>query len=195
VGIVGNPGLWLAATVGGLIGAAQVGEPRVFAMIAMAASVVVAISAHTINHAPETVARSDLTAANMRLIGLIYGWGAASMVSVYAVTGLNWYHWGQYGGAMAAIACVLFLIARRGLSDEGPNGARQRVVLLAVTIVHGAAALIGALWLIGSGKLTSVKVDWPSNWIFLAGGLAVAVASGLAAAAEWRLQRQLKSTR
>jgi len=47
-----------------------------------------------------------------------------------------------------------------------------------------AAALVGLVFLLISGKLQSTKPDWIANHVFLAGGLLVVVLSYLAARAQ-----------
>ncbi len=46
--------------------------------------------------------------------------------------------------------------------------------------LQGFAAGTGISWLIGSGKLATVKGDWAANDVFLAGGVAILCLSAMA---------------
>jgi hypothetical protein len=123
-------------------------------------------------------------------MAITYAWGAIAMLSVYTLTGLRWYHAWQYGLAMALLAVLLFLYAI-AIGREGSR-LRQRVFLLGalqLTAVQGAGALARVLFLIGSGKLATPKTDWAANRIFLAGGLAIAALSVIAAITQGKLAR------
>ena len=52
-------------------------------------------------------------------------------------------------------------------------GERPVMPPLLLTILHGAAAFCGLVFLIGSGKLATRKDDWVANDVFLFGGLAI----------------------
>ncbi len=105
---------------------------------------------------------------NTRLAALTYAWGAAALLSVYGFTGLKWQHGWQYGLGAALIAAGLLAyvhqMAKSGL--ETPAAPM-------LTTLHGLAAGFGLLFLIGTGKLASLKGDWAANNIFLYGGLTI----------------------
>ena len=58
----------------------------------------------------------------------------------------------------------------------------------------GAAAAVALGMLIGSGKVGSIKADWPANHVFLAGGLALVVISAIAAITHFKLRRATVGT-
>jgi hypothetical protein len=140
----------------------------------------------TMNAAPAVAARR-----NARLMAITYAWGAAAMLAAYTLTGLRWYHAWQYGLAMTLLAALLFLYA----IDIGREGSRLRqppflLGALSLTVVQGAGALVGALFLIVSGKLATPRPDWAANHIFFAGGLAIAALSAIAAITQGKLARR-----
>ncbi len=103
---------------------------------------------------------------NIRLAALVYSWGAAAMLAVYSLSGLEWRHGWQYGFAMALFAAALITYVWR-------LGERPAMPPLLLTVLHGAAAFSGLAFLIGSGKLATHKDDWVANDVFLFGGLAI----------------------
>jgi hypothetical protein len=136
-------------------------------------------------------AASVMARRNARLMAITYGWGAIAMLAAYTLTGLRWYHAWQYGLAMALLAGLLFIYAI-AIGREGSR-LRQRPFLLGalqLTVVQGAGALGGALFLVASGKLATLRADWAANYIFLAGGLAIAALSGIAAITQSKLARR-----
>jgi hypothetical protein len=58
-----------------------------------------------------------------------------------------------------------------------------------MTLLHAAAAAGGLVYLIGTGKLETLKGDWAANNVFLMGGLAILTISLIAALAQWRLTK------
>lgn len=127
---------------------------------------------------------------NARLMALGYGWGGATLLAVYTVSGLRWQHGWQYASAMALIAGVLFAYAV-AIGDEQSRlrAPRWQLTALRLTILQGALALGGVGWLMLSGKIHSAKADWAANHVFVAGGLAIAVLSAVAGYTHHRLQR------
>ncbi|MEO1719871.1 MAG: hypothetical protein AAFR23_06525, partial [Pseudomonadota bacterium] len=57
---------------------------------------------------------------------------------------------------------------------------RMLAALTKVTSIQGAAAAVGLIFLVISGKLFADKPDWLANAVFLAGGIAVATGSLIA---------------
>jgi hypothetical protein len=58
-----------------------------------------------------------------------------------------------------------------------------------LALAHGAAALIGIMVLVLTGKILSTKGDWAANQVFTAGGLAVAGLTAISALTTVRLLR------
>ena len=79
---------------------------------------------------------------------------------------LVWYHAYQYGIGAALGACGLYALYHRlGSSTEGPGPG--------MTVLHAVAAGGGLAYLASTGKLLSVRSDWPGNVIFTAGGITI----------------------
>lgn len=140
--------------------------------------------------------RSDPEAAysasrmNGRIMSSVYLWGALAILLVYSTTGLWWFHSWQYGLAMAFIAAALLgyvhLLGERESVFRSPASLTVSAGL-AVAQAGGAAVALG--FLISSGKLASLKSDWPANHVFLAGGLALIPISLAAAVTHLRLSK------
>jgi hypothetical protein len=121
---------------------------------------------------------------NTRLAALVYVWGAAALFSIYSFSGVTWRHGWQYGLGMTLIAVALIAYVQRlGKSEE------MQPAPVWMTLLHAAAAAGGLVYLIGTGKLETLKGDWAANNVFLMGGLAILTISLIAALAQWRLTK------
>ncbi|MGQ0673969.1 MAG: hypothetical protein ACT4N2_13985 [Hyphomicrobium sp.] len=123
-----------------------------------------------------------LMLGNVRLAAFVYAWGGAAMLAVYHFSGLHWRHGWQYGLAMILIAAGLLIYARRRVGEADP-------VPLSLTLLHAAGAIGGLAFLIGTGKLATLKNDWAANTIFLNGGLAILAICLLSVVAHIRSSR------
>jgi hypothetical protein len=128
---------------------------------------------------------------NARLLVLGYLWGSLALFCFYRLTGLRWQHGIQYGAGMAVIAWLILLYVHV-LAQPGSKLRTPQALTLAmmVSLAHGAGALAGVFFLIGSGKVFSIKDDWAANQVFLAGGLAITALSLISAFTQVRLQRR-----
>lgn len=108
------------------------------------------------------------------LIMLAYLWCALAFYAVYLGTTLHWQHGWEYGSAMLLIALAHAFYLRR-LSNPGDRVSTPSAIGRAVRLAsyQGFAIAFGLIWLIQSGKLSSLKGDWAANQLFLAGGFAV----------------------
>jgi hypothetical protein len=132
---------------------------------------------------------------NARLMAMVYGWGALALFAIYSLTELWWFHSWQYGAAMALIAAALLGFVHL-LGDE-KSLFRSQVSLdvsAMLAMAQAAAAAVALGMLIGSGKVGSIKADWPANHVFLAGGLALVVISVIAAITHFKLRRATVGT-
>ncbi len=106
--------------------------------------------------------------ANIWLAAFTYAWGASALFAVYTLSDLSWRHAWQYGAGAALVALCLALyvegLRRREAANPPP---------LYLTGLHGLAATSWLVYLVGSGKLATLKGDWAANDVFLAGGLAI----------------------
>jgi hypothetical protein len=124
------------------------------------------------NHAPG--AAETAVHGSTLLLAMIYGWGALAMLAVYQLSGLYWRHGWQYAAAMAIIAAAHVYVARSIASPTESRGANESVDgAVTGAALQGLAVAAGLLWLVGSGKLETIKGDWAANHIFIAGGFAV----------------------
>lgn len=118
---------------------------------------------------------------NTRLAMLVYAWGAAGLFAIYSLTGLAWYHAWQYAAGAALMALALLLYVRRIGINVPP-----RTPPLSLTILHGAAAAGGLLYLFRTGKLAMHRSDWAANYVFLFGGLTIVALCAIAAVTQSR---------
>ncbi|MFZ4807108.1 MAG: hypothetical protein ACOYLQ_07610 [Hyphomicrobiaceae bacterium] len=125
---------------------------------------------------------------NAVLLALAYAWGATALLVVYPLSGLRWYHWNQYGAAMAIVALALAAYgdALRHRDSIFRTGPRQ-LAMLRLTVVHAMALAGGLGWLLLSGKIASVRDDWVANHVFVAGGVALVGLSVMAAISQNRI--------
>jgi len=114
------------------------------------------------------------------LIMLAYLWCALAFYTVYLGTTLRWQHGWQYGSAMLLVAVGHAIYLWR-LDDPNAAVSTPKSVgrAVALSALQGVAIACGLIWLIQSGKLSSVKGDWPANQLFLAGGFTVMCLSAI----------------
>ncbi len=142
-----------------------------FISIVVAAALLINANAWRKSNASEkAAATASAVRRNARLAGLVYTWGAAAMFAVYSLSDLSWRHSWQYGLGMAIIGIGIFIFVYR-LGNAQPS----RLPSLSLTILHGVAAIGGLTYLIGAGKLQTVKSDWAANEVFLWGGIGIVV--------------------
>lgn len=114
------------------------------------------------------------------LMALTWCWGGVSLLLAYGPAGLKWQHGWQYACAMLLIAVALAWHARRIV--PGSNAATLFALEWGrkAAFAQGLACGIGLAWLIGSGKLATVKGDWAANDVFLSGGFTLLLLSAMA---------------
>jgi hypothetical protein len=125
---------------------------------------------------------------NTRLTALVYAWGAAAMLAVYALGALKWRHGWQYATAMALVAALLlWLVDRMGRPGNSLDTIESFRRVVPIAALHGALVTAGLAFLLLSGKLATVKGDWAANHVFLAGGIGVVLLSVLTSITHQRL--------
>ncbi len=124
---------------------------------------------------------------NAWLMAITFAWGAVAMFAVYSLSGLRWQHGWQYGAAMALLAAFAFGFGM--MIDRAAPAGRQHLLQrgLQLTMLQGVAALAGLVFLVGSGKLETIRPDWAANYIFLFGGFAIVGLSAIAVMTQRRL--------
>ena len=186
----------LVSSVAGMVSGAQSGVPFIVVLAALLYALVVIATAVEINRPLWKLDRSEISSGtapvavrrNLRLLALVYGWGAAAMFGVYSFSGIRWQHGWQYGSALALIALLFLLYVHMIDGSDGPlRRPRQLPTVQKLTVLHGAGAVAGLGYLMLSGKLWSTKADWAGSVIFLAGSLAVAALCLIAAITQSRL--------
>lgn len=125
-----------------------------------------------------TAGRGEWAWTNTLLAGLSYAWGAAAMFTMYSLGGLVWRHWWQYGAGMLLLGAANVLVARYLLGGRDQREGALRTLMLG-TLAQTAAVVIALVYLVGSGKLATVKDDWAANIVFIAGGVTILVISAV----------------
>lgn len=121
---------------------------------------------------------------NVWLAAVVYAWGASALFGIYSLSELEWRHAFQY-----ASGATLFAV---GLAIYGVRlGHPKKVPLprLSLTYAHGLAAAGGLAFLIGTGKLATLKEDWAANEVFLWGGIAMVALCAMSALSQTRPTR------
>ena len=114
---------------------------------------------------------------NTVLTAIVYAWGATAMFTIYSLSGLAWRHWWQYGAGMALLACMA-LVCAYAIRGDGPlANAKSLTIVMIVTAVQTIAVGAALTYLAASGKLHTTKADWAANYVFIAGGITVALIS------------------
>lgn len=158
------------------------------ALIATAIDVNAAWWATDASPVPDAAIHSAIL--NGRILALGYVWGSVALYCVYRLTHLRWQHGLQYGAGMALVAWLILLYVHM-LSQPGSRLREPRAIAQAawLSMIHGAGAVVGLGFLIGSGKLFSLRGDWGANLVFLAGGIAVLGISFISAITFQRLRQ------
>jgi hypothetical protein len=120
------------------------------------------------------VTARDTLRQTAQLIMIAYLWCALAFYTIYIGTHVRWQHGWEYGSALMLIALGhVFYLWR--IAD--PNDTFSKPVALGRAVrlagLQAIAIACGLIWLIASGKLTSLKGDWAANQLFLAGGFAI----------------------
>lgn len=168
--------------------AAAAGQPMLSGTAAGAMAVLLVVAAWSLNARP--LGPEAAQRANAQLMALGYGWGGLALLTVYSTSGVWWQHGRQYGAGMLAIAALIAVYAR---ASGSTSSARARSVARTAALAQAIAAAAGLVFLAGSGKLVSVKGDWPANQVFLAGGIAIALVSVIGYAFGRRTEREFVS--
>jgi len=130
---------------------------------------------------------------NTLLAALVYAWGAAAILALYSLSGLNWRHWWQYGAAMALVAAAVFFYAHLLTDEKGSYRTPKALNALMWLTIAQCLAVIGVLvYLVGWGKLATPRSDWAANYVFAAGSLTLAALSAISVATYRRLKSRAK---
>lgn len=174
--LIGTVAMALVLSAGGMTYGAMTNARVIAVVSALLFALTVTLVAWRVNRSgkgPTTAATEDESLfhtmrRNTRLAALVYAWAAAAFFSVYGLSGVYWRHGFQYGTAAALIAGGLLYYVHRMGSDGSKHPPPA-----SLTLLHGVAVASGLAFLFSSGKLASVRGDWPANTIFLFGGLAL----------------------
>ncbi len=160
------------------------------AVFAIAAALAAARVSGLVRSVPHKSAAARAVVESTRVSALVYGWGAASLLTLYRFTPLHWQHGWQYGSGMLLI-CIGLAAYVSAFDREGSQLAQGPALdrIVALGAAQGLAAAIGIGYLVLSGKLSSPKGDWAANAVFLAGGTAIVWISYLAVMTHRDLKR------
>lgn len=157
------------------IAASAMSHNRSLAAIACATSALAVLWAGHVATGAHAAGRSGPLAVlreTTRLSVWTLAWSSAALFVAYPVVGLKWQHGWQYasGYALLALGFAIFLFRLHAPAADSPA-----VLSLIRTLATIFAALLAAalLWLIGSGKLSTLRQDWLANDVFLASAGAV----------------------
>lgn len=162
--------------------------------MAIAGAVVVSMALAAVRELrqPATAAHPELLASvGVRYLGLIWTWGALTLIVTYAFV-LQWREWWHFSLVFVALAgACLFLAAT--LRKDAESGAEDDTMLKLARIwirVHLAAAVITVIGLIADGKMVRFLVprhqDWAAQNIFFFGAIALGIIS-------WHALRAMKA--
>jgi hypothetical protein len=126
---------------------------------------------------------------NTLLAALVYAWGAAAVLAIYSLSGLNWRHWWQYGAAMALVSIGVFIYAHLLTDEHGAYRTPKALnALMGLTVVQGLAVSVVIVYLVGWGKLVTQRSDWAANYVFVTGSVTLAVLSAISVLTYLRLK-------
>jgi hypothetical protein len=125
----------------------------------------------------------DVARHHTLLAALAYAWAACGFASVYLLSDFVWYHAYQYGFGAFVGSCSLYGLYRRMGAAE--TAAPPPV---AATALHMLAAGGGLGYLAGTGKIMSLRSDWPGNVIFVSGGITIVLLCAIAIRAQLELR-------
>jgi len=127
---------------------------------------------------------------NTLLAALVYAWGAAAILALYSLSSLSWRHWWQYGAAMALVAAAVFLYAQLLTDEDGTYRTPKALnALMWLSVAQGLAVIGVLIYLVGWGKLFSMRSEWAANYVFAAGSVTLAVLSLISVLTYLRLKQ------
>ncbi len=125
----------------------------------------------------KTYSISLAAARNARLMGVCYVWGAVALMAIYSLTQLRWQHGWQYALGMALFGVTGFVFASKLKREDLNQYDLVFRVARFLTIIQGIGAVLGLVYLVAMGKMSSVHDDWAANQVFLFGGIAIVLLS------------------
>jgi hypothetical protein len=159
-----------------------------YAHMAIAAAVSLVFAAMAIRECRSRLgagaAPFEVAGNNARSMGMVWAWGALTLVITYGTGLLAWKEWWHFfiAFAVAAGLCLVFYAAlkrsvRSGLQDE--TTLRWARYLAMIQLVGMVVVMLGLLI---DGKMVRFHnpryTDWAANNIFFFGALALALISG-----------------
>ena len=191
--------LIIVAVIIGIVTAIQVYAagiylPVVHMILAAALALFIAISCYRDNEKAIGEGRSiwALAQLNARYMGLVWAWGALTLLATYTLV-LSWKEWWQFFAASLAFAALCLLFSRL-LTRDGEQGDENSTMLSLsrkLAIAQLVGMIIAMVGLLIDGKmiryLTPRYTDWPANNVFFFGALALALISLIALRSQKRL--------
>jgi hypothetical protein len=116
----------------------------------------------------------DALMQTTRLIMLAYLWCALAFYAIYLGTDIRWQHGWEYGSALLVLALAhAFYLWRLGDPSDAVSGPAAVSLAVRLASIQAVAIACGLIWLIASGKLSTLRGDWAANDLFLAGGFTI----------------------
>lgn len=176
-------GLVLGLALAGVVYAAGAIEP--LGVLAASAFANLTLAAVGINArralVAEGAAPSRVESATARYMGLLWLWGGAALILVYAFV-LSWREWPHFSAAFVGVGLLSLGFSALLAKDAAQD--RDDPTLLRIGRYLGIGQLVGMIatmagLAIDPGKvfLAPTKNDWAANGIFLFGALALALVS------------------
>lgn len=109
-----------------------------------------------------------------RLTAMTLLWAGIALLTAYPIVGLKWQHGWQYGAGALIMSAGFFMFTKRLYTANDPATAPAAIEFARNLSIGFAASIAGiAVWLLVTGKLSTVKNDWLANDVFLATGASI----------------------
>jgi len=170
----------LTISVVAIILSAASGDPSVHMVMTGFVSLAIALLAIRENMQLRAAGagRSAVSAATARYMGLVWLWGALSLLVTYMFI-LEWHEWWQFFLGFAALG-VLCLLLATAIERDAESGRVDETVLdltryLAIGQLAGMLIAIIGLLIDPTKRFLTIEVkDWAANNIFLFGAISLA---------------------
>lgn len=199
--------LSIASSVGVLVvsAAARGTDLRMaYVHMAMAAGMAIIFALMGIKDTQATIAsgasRSAVAAAKSRAMGLVWSWGALSLIATYGTGLLKWKEWWHFTIPFILVAGLCLFFSATLKKDDAEGREDETMLKLSSTLAKAqlAGMVITMAGLLIDGKmwrfLTPRFTDWAANNYFFFGAMALAALSWHAISAAAQAQGKSSGT-